>query len=198
MAALSRRLQRGLVVVLPTETQYALAADATNKRAVATVRRIKGRPFDQPFSVFLPCTDDLERWGVALPPAAGLLAAAFWPGPLTLLLPTRNPILARLGQRGSIGIRVSSEPIIASLLRALPVPLVATSANPSGRNLDPRDENRWLANRAASGELVWARPGRFIRRQASTIVDCRGPDPRQLRAGPISERQWRAALAVHR
>ena len=93
-----------------------------------------------------------------------------------------------------VGVRVSSEPIVSALARRLSVPLVATSANPSGTNLDPRRENDWLSHLTRADEVVWARPIRYRRRPASTVIDCTGKRPRLLRDGAISVREWQASL----
>jgi L-threonylcarbamoyladenylate synthase len=196
VAQLACRLKAGLPVVVPTETQYALLADATSEAAVSAVLAIKGRSSQQPFSVFVLDAAWLDRWGIGCPPAARVLAEAFWPGPLTLILPTENPIFAHLGgNRRSVGIRVTPEPVVRFLLEQLARPLVATSANPSGRSLPPAAENRWLATEAAGGRVVWVRPWRYLRHDASTVVDCTVRVFRQLRAGPIGLDQWRAVVA---
>ena len=184
-------------VVLPTETQYALACDATSKDAIAAVRTIKGRKPSAPFSVFLPHLDDLARWRIGCPNYAEQLARAFWPGPMTLVLPTTNPIFKLLGGNGkSVGVRVTPEPVIAMLLELLQAPLVATSANPSGTVMDARTENRWLESLVEARMLVWARPFRYVRKPASTIIDCTGRVPRELRSGPITKAVWNEALSI--
>lgn len=191
---LKRQLLRGRLVVLPTETQYALSADATNKIAVELIRRLKGRS-QKPFSVFLPGLDTLPAWGIACPPAAVRLANAFWPGPLTLILSTDNPMFGRLGGSApTVGVRVSPEPIVALVLARTARPLVATSANPSGRILTPEAENQWLGWQAAAGHVLWARPLRYGRRPASTVIDLTGSRPRELRAGAVSADAWSAVL----
>jgi L-threonylcarbamoyladenylate synthase len=192
---LSNLLLAGTPVVLPTETQYALACDATSKTAIAAVRAIKGRQPSAPFSVFLAGIDDLKRWRVGCPEYARSLAIRFWPGPLTLILPTRNPIFKLLGGDGkTVGVRCTPEPVITMLLREISRPLVATSANPTGVVMNPCHENSWLRQRAVAGELVWAKPERFVRKPASTIIDCTGKVPRELRPGTVSKAAWNAAL----
>ncbi len=194
---LSRRLIAGIPVILPTETQYALGCDATSESAIAAVRAIKGRGPSAPFSVFLEGINALKQWRIDCPEYAGRLAACFWPGPLTLILPTANPIFKLLGGEGrSVGVRVAPEPVIDALLRHTGHPIVATSANPTGVTMDFRAENKWLSHLAGTGQVVWARPARYVRRPASTIIDCTGVVPRELRSGPISKQQWNAALRL--
>jgi L-threonylcarbamoyladenylate synthase len=138
----------------------------------------------------------LSTWRIGCPYYARVLASKFWPGPLTLILPTTNPIFKLLGGDGkSAGVRVSPEPIIMMLLHATGKPLVATSANPSGTIMNARDENRWLQEGANKGNFDWAKPARYNRKPASTIVDCTGKVPRELRPGPISKAVWNAALS---
>lgn len=192
---LTAALRAGHPVVLPTETQYALACDATSKSAIDAVRAIKGRQPSTPFSVFLPGVEGLKRWQIGCPDYAKLLADQFWPGPLTLILPTRNPIFKLLGGDGkSVGVRCTPEPVITMLLHEIKRPIIATSANPTGVVMNARDENCWLSQLAAAEELVWARPERFVRKPASTIIDCTGKVPRELRSGSITKAAWNAAL----
>ncbi|HUU44919.1 MAG TPA: L-threonylcarbamoyladenylate synthase [Acidobacteriota bacterium] len=191
---LCRRLSSGNAIVIPTETQYALSVAATDPEAVRLVRCLKGRG-TKPFSIFLADPAALAEWHVQVPLWAAPLMRRFWPGPLTLILPSDNPMFALLGAGGSgVGIRVSSEPIVSVLARRLGVPLVATSANPSGEHLSARRENRWLGSLAQADEILWARPVSYRRRPASTVIDCTGKRPRLLRDGAISVKEWRASL----
>ena len=192
---LVRELREGRLIVLPTETQYALAGDAANRDVVELIRRLKRRSPRLPFSVFLPGLAALPRWRIRCPAAARRLAAAFWPGPLTLILPHDNPVFAALGGRRScVGVRVSPEPLIIALATRLGRPLVATSANPSGAVLTAQEQNHWLTQLARGGQIAWVRPPRYVRRQASTVIDCCGRAPRQLRAGPIASARWHNVL----
>ena len=191
---LGRRLSSGRAVVFPTETQYALSVVATDQEAVRLVRRLKGRG-TKPFSVFVADRMALATWRIRVPDWAISLSLRFWPGPLTLILPTDNPMFRLLGAGVSgVGVRVSSEPIVSALARRLAVPLVATSANPSGAQLSARRENRWLECLAQADEILWARPVRYRRRPASTVIDCTGRKPRLLRDGAISLRECRSCL----
>jgi L-threonylcarbamoyladenylate synthase len=194
---LAHHLAKGGVAVFPTETQYALSADATDDSGVTRVRVIKGRSQNQPFSVFFPDRLTLADWGISLPDWAELLAEAFWPGPLTLILPARGRILRRLGgDDHTVGVRVSPEPIVGRLCRRLGHPLIATSANPAGLLLSPTAENRWLSGQAADCRLIWARPARFRRHAPSTVLDCSGRRAHLVRDGAIPVRIWRQALPV--
>lgn len=193
---LAQLIRAGRPVVLPTETQYALACDASSRKAIDAVRAIKGRQPTAPFSIFLPGLDELAAYKIKCPRYAVALADHFWPGPLTLVLPTTNPIFKLLGGDGkTVGVRVTPEPVIGMILNMTGTPLVATSANPSGVVMGTSAENRWLEAGAERGDFDWARPARYIRRPASTIIDCTGKVPRELRPGPISKAEWNAAVS---
>lgn len=195
---LASHLACGRLAVVPTETQYALTADATSAQATARVRAVKGRTVQQPFSVFFADFRVLASWKITCPAWAKPLADAFWPGPLTLVLPTRNPAFRRLGSPSSVGVRVSPEPIVRAMCERLARPLLATSANPSGAVLPPRAENRWLLTGAQNGDFLWLRPTRFPRRQPSTVLDCCGAKPKLIRAGAVSADAWRRVLREKR
>ncbi|MDF3607020.1 L-threonylcarbamoyladenylate synthase [Paracoccus sp. DMF-8] len=128
-------LAEGACVALPTETVYGLAADATNGKAVAGIYAAKGRPAFNPLIVHLPDAESVL--GIAeMGPQARLLAARFWPGALTMVLPLRADAgIASLVTAGlpTIGVRVPAHPVARRLLRAFGRPLAAPSANPSGR-----------------------------------------------------------------
>ncbi|HEX9750651.1 MAG TPA: L-threonylcarbamoyladenylate synthase [candidate division Zixibacteria bacterium] len=187
-------LKRAAVVVLPTETQYALAVDAFNIAAVQSVLRLKGRDAGNPLSIFVSGWDALKPLDILTNDRERLLAEAFWPGPLTLVLKTGNRRLLALGGEGSVGIRVSPEPVVRSCLRTLGRPLIATSANPAGRQPPAAAQNQWLQRLAASGSVVWVRPRYYRRGTPSTVVDCRDGHLRVLRHGAIAESQLRRVL----
>lgn len=126
-------LRAGGLVAMPTETVYGLAADAANAKAVARLYEAKGRPRFNPLISHVPDFEAARRHGEASPLAENL-AAAFWPGPLTLVLPARpgGPVcdLARAGL-ATIALRAPAHPAAQALLQAFGGPLVAPSANPS-------------------------------------------------------------------
>lgn len=126
-------IRNGLLVALPTETVYGLAADALDPQAVLRIFTAKGRPRFDPLIVHVP--DAAAAWQVAVPsPRAERLAAACWPGPLTLVLPRRAcvPDLVTSGLP-TVGVRVPDHPLALALLRSCGRPLAAPSANPFGR-----------------------------------------------------------------
>jgi L-threonylcarbamoyladenylate synthase len=135
IVAAAQALREGKLVAFPTETVYGLGADATNDAAVARVYAAKGRPSFNPLIVHVPDADSGFALG-SFSPEARALAAAFWPGPLSLVVP-RAPscpvsLLASSGL-DSIAIRVPAHPVALDLLKAVGRPVVAPSANPSGR-----------------------------------------------------------------
>jgi L-threonylcarbamoyladenylate synthase len=134
-------LLAGELVALPTETVYGLGADAANPEAVAKIYTVKGRPADHPLIVHLAAAEHLAQWAAEIPPAARELAAAFWPGPLTLILKKQNwPPRAITGGQDTIGLRVPGHPLALELLAAFaaarapaPAGIAAPSANRFGR-----------------------------------------------------------------
>ena len=127
-------LRGGRLVGFPTETVYGLGADAGNPDAVRRIFAAKGRPADHPVIVHLYDTGELGRWARSVPEGARRLAAAFWPGPLTLILP-RAPNVADVvtGGQDSVGLRVPAHPVAQALLRAFGGGIAAPSANRFGR-----------------------------------------------------------------
>lgn len=130
-----RLIGRGGLVAIPTETVYGLAADATDPAAVARVYAAKGRPAFNPLIVHVPDRDAAGRIA-SFDDAADVLAAAFWPGPLTLVLPLRSGHgLADAVTAGlpTVAVRVPALPLARAALAVAGVPVAAPSANPSGR-----------------------------------------------------------------
>jgi L-threonylcarbamoyladenylate synthase len=119
IAAAARLLEAGELVAFPTETVYGLGADAENPEAVARIFAAKGRPSNHPVIVHLAPGADIGRWAIDIPDAAHKLIAAFWPGPLTLILKRAPAIPAAVaGGQDSIGLRCPSHPVAQALLSA--------------------------------------------------------------------------------
>ena len=126
-------LRRGELVGMPTETVYGLAADADNPEAVRRIFALKGRPADHPLIVHIAAGEQLPRWAREVPEAARALAAAFWPGPLTLILPRQPGVSdAVTGGQDTVGLRCPAHPLALALLRAFGGGLAAPSANRFG------------------------------------------------------------------
>lgn len=180
-------LDRGEPVALPTETVYGLAADALNPLACAKIFEAKDRPLWDPLIVHLPNLDWLKR--LAVPPiAAEKLAAAFWPGPLTLVLPrtAEVPDIVTAGQ-DTIAVRLSANPIFSEIINAFGRPLAAPSANRFGR-ISPttaEDVRKELGGRI---EFI-VEGGACVHGIESTIVLIENDHATILRPGPITAEQ---------
>ena len=189
------RLQRGELVAIPTETVYGLAADASQGAAVAEVFARKERPEFNPLIVHF-AQSDAAAAQVIWTPLAERLAAAFWPGPLTLVL-ERKPgssvhALASAGLP-SLALRVPAHPLTQALLSHFPQGLVAPSANPSGRLSPTHPEHVW----AGLGKQLPLLDGGACRLGLeSSILDARGSQPILLREGALSRETLSAALDI--
>ncbi|MGZ6195043.1 MAG: L-threonylcarbamoyladenylate synthase [Candidatus Binataceae bacterium] len=186
-------LAAGEAIVYPTETFYALGVDALSLRALDRLFAIKGREPGKP--VALIAADTAMAFAVAreVPVQACVLAQAFWPGPLTLVLPARAEIPAPLvGTDGGVGVRVSSHPIARALAAGLRSPLTATSANLAG---EPPASEIEMARRAFSCKIkVFVEDGALAGGSPSTVVAVDRSEIRILRPGAVTERQLAAAL----
>lgn len=127
-------LRRGGLCGIPTETVYGLAANALDDAAVRKIFAAKGRPQDNPLIVHIASTEELPALVRAIPPEAAALAEAFWPGPLTMVLPKADciPDAVSCGLP-TVAVRMPSHPIANAIIRAAGVPLAAPSANTSGK-----------------------------------------------------------------
>jgi L-threonylcarbamoyladenylate synthase len=126
-------LSAGQLVAIPTETVYGLAANALDADAVVQIFAVKERPAFDPLIVHLKSLESMYDYASEIPATAMALASAFWPGPLTLVLPKKS-IIPDLVSSGlsTVGLRVPSHPLTLALLHQLPFPLAAPSANPFG------------------------------------------------------------------
>lgn len=130
----ARIIKGGGIVSFPTETVYALGADAYNEEMVAKIYRIKRRDRSKPISVFLKGVEDVRKVVDFVSDDAEKLMEKFWPGPLTLVFKCTHPKLSLVLAKGEkLGIRVSPSQLIARLLDAVGVPITATSSNISGK-----------------------------------------------------------------
>lgn len=185
-------LRAGELVALPTETVYGLAADATNPDAVRAIFHAKGRPADHPLIVHLAAAEQLPVWADKVPELAWRLASAFWPGPLTMVLPaarTVSPLVT--GGQTTVALRVPAHPVFQSVLRQFGQGLAAPSANPFGQ-ISPTTAahvQHYLDGRIAAVVDGGPCPVGI----ESTIVDLSGDHPRVLRPGIILAE----ALAKH-
>jgi len=178
-------LKRGSVVVLPTETVYGLAASAWNERAIEEIYRLKGRPASNPLIVHVSGMEMAKASVNDWPEAADQLARAFWPGPLTLVLPKRSVIPDRVTAGGStVAVRWPSHPIFQAVLEQCGFPLAAPSANRSNKT-SPTAATQVLQSLGENAPWI-VDGGPCPVGIESTVVDVAGKVPRVLRAGMIS------------
>ncbi len=181
-----RLIREGGLVGMPTETVYGLAADATNGLAVAAIFEAKGRPLFNPLISHVASLAEARRHGV-FGRAAERLAEAFWPGPLTLVVPHRegSPIsdLARAGL-DTVALRVPAHPVARDLISAAERPLAAPSANRSGR-ISPTEAGHVAAELGASVAVILD-GGPCEVGLESTVVACLGDNLGLLRPGGIT------------
>jgi len=177
-------LRRGDCIGLPTETVYGLAADAGNPAAVRKIFALKGRPADHPLIVHLPSVDMLDRYARDIPQAARRLAAHFWPGPLTLILPKQAGVPMEVtGGQDTVGLRVPAHPLARRVLAAFGGGLAAPSANRFGRISPTRASH--VRDEFGDALPIVLDGGDCAIGIESTIVAFDGERPRLLRPGSI-------------
>lgn len=187
-------LRAGGVLGYPTETVYGLGSEATDS-ALDRLAALKGRPPRKPFLLLVNGLAMVERCGLVLNAPARVLAAEFWPGPLTLVLRGGEGQLPdRLrGAEGGIAVRWTSHRAMARLIEAMGRPLTSTSANLPGGPPAPGPERlvELFPEAVASGELLVLDGGVLGNVPPSTLVDCTGPIPRLVREGAIPRGELR-------
>ena len=185
-------LKEGHLVAFPTETVYGLGADATNEKAVARVYEVKGRPTDHPVIVHISSMELMDKWASEIPDYAIKLARAFWPGPMTLILPRTG--LAKnfiTGGQDNVGLRVPAHTLAHTLLREFEALGGEGTAAPSA--------NRFGAVSPTSAGAVELELANYLNMNdqildggncdvgiESTIIDCTGKTSRVLRPGAIT------------
>lgn len=186
-------LSEGKLVAVPTETVYGLAADCCNQEAVENIYRAKGRAENKPLSVLLSDMAMVETVCRDIPNAAYRLAEAFWPGPLTMVLPSAGivaPVVTAGGE--TLGVRCPDHPLTLAVIQKLGRPLAAPSANISGEE-SPKSADAVLAGLAGTIDALLD-GGICTVAIESTIVDLTGEVPKILRHGGLSEDRIRAVL----
>ncbi len=176
-------LQRGGLVAFPTDTVYGVGALAFDEKAVESIYTAKDRPVEKAIPILIGGPEDLDKVTAAIPPIAAKLAARFWPGPLTLIIPKHPKLPDVVSAEPTVGVRVPDHPVSRALLTAAG-PMAVTSANISGVD-SPKtaeDVNHQLNGRIPlildGGETPGGVP--------STVVNCLGTEPVILREGPIT------------
>lgn len=186
-------LRRGEVIGLPTETVYGLAADATNVEAVRRIFALKGRPADHPLIVHIADASGLPTWTTGASPLALRLAEAFWPGPLTMILPrsARVPEVVTGGQ-DTVGLRCPDHPVALAVLREFGGGLAAPSANRFGR-ISPTSAAH-VREEFPRGVDIILDGGDCEIGIESTIIDLSSGEQRILRPGRISAARIEAVI----
>lgn len=188
-------LRAGGLVGIPTETVYGLAADARNGSAVARIFRAKGRPADNPLIVHISDMAQLEELVREFPEAARKLAAAYWPGPLTIILPKKpgvpDEVTAGLD---TVAVRFPSHPVAQKIIAAAGCPLAAPSANSSGKP-SPTTAAHVLDDMDGRIDAVLDGGDCGVGLE-STVITLASERPRLLRPGGITPEQLRAVLGT--
>ncbi|MEX0807117.1 MAG: L-threonylcarbamoyladenylate synthase [Dongiaceae bacterium] len=194
LRAAARVIAKGGLVAVPTETVYGLAGDATNDRAVARIFEVKARPQFNPLIVHVADRSMAAKL-VSMNRVAERLADAFWPGPLTLVLPRRrNASVSLLASAGleTLAIRMPAHPIALDLIRLSGRPLAAPSANPSGR-LTPTEATHVAASLGDRIDLILD-GGPCAIGIESTVLDLSEATPRILRQGGLPQNNIEALV----
>ena len=191
IAEAAQRIRSGELVGFPTETVYGLGADASNDAAVALIFAAKGRPSDHPLIVHVASAAQVADYASDVPAFAARLIQAFWPGPLTLILPRRAGVAAAAaGGQHSIGLRCPAHPVALALLQACGTGLAGPSANRFGR-VSPTTAQH--VQEELGEDLLVLDGGPCTVGIESTIVDCTRGQPVLLRPGVLTRAQLEAA-----
>lgn len=186
-------LREGRLVAFPTETVYGLGADARNAEAVRAVFEGKGRPPTDPLIVHVPTVDAARAVVTEWPNSAQLLADAFWPGPLTLVLPRHEQLPAEISAgRPTVAVRVPAHSVALALLAAAAVPVAAPSANRFGR-VSPTTAQHVQEELSGVYDLLLD-AGPTPLGVESTVVDLSDGTPRMLRPGGVTLEDLRDVL----
>ena len=195
IAQAAQVLREGRLVGMPTETVYGLAANATNDKAVATIFVAKGRPADHPLIVHVASAEQVKLFAAQVPDFAQHLIDAFWPGPLTLILPRQSGVAtASAGGQDSIGLRCPSHPVAQALLQAcLPLGVLGVSAPSANRFGRVSPTTAAHVQSELGPDLLILDGGDCTVGIESTIIDCTRGEPVLLRPGHITRAQIEVA-----
>ena len=196
-------LIKGDLVAFPTETVYGLGADASNEDAVARIYKVKGRPEGHPLIVHISSLANLDKWARDIPEYAVNLARAFWPGPMTLILPRTD--LAKdfiTGGQNNVGIRIPSHTVALALLKEF--------ESLGGRGVAAPSANRFGAVSPTSATAVYIELADFLSESdqildggpclvgvESTIINCTQDKPSILRPGAVTEEMIEDSLGIN-
>lgn len=183
------------LVAFPTETVYGLGADATSSVAISMVYLVKRRPIEHPLIIHIAEDEELDRWAVQVSDEAEMLASAFWPGPLTLILHKRADGISDEATAGltTVGLRMPRHPVAQQVLKAFGGPLAAPSANRFGK-VSPTTAQHVHDDLGSEIALILD-GGPCQVGVESTIVDCTFDEPRIVRVGGITTEEITEALS---
>ncbi len=186
-------IKEGSLVAIPTETVYGLGADGLNPEAVARIFVAKGRPQDNPLILHVADAADMEKFCHSIPPEAYALAEAFWPGPLTMVLPARDcvPKCTTAGLP-TVAVRCPDNATTREIIRLAGVPIAAPSANISGKPSTTTAQHVLHDHNGRIAAIVDGGPCRVG--VESTIIDLTDERPRLLRPGGITIEAMHAIL----
>lgn len=186
-------LREGGLVAIPTETVYGLAANAWDSTAVEGIFAAKGRPQDNPLIIHIARESQVQELAAAVPALAQKLFQAFWPGPLTVVLPKSSRVPSQVnGNLPTVAVRFPSHPVAQAVIQAAGVPLAAPSANRSGRPSPTSAQHVW---EDLSGRIAGILDGGSCPVGVeSTVVSLVQDTPRLLRPGSITVEQLRAVI----
>lgn len=187
-------ISKGGLVAVPTETVYGLAGNGLNEESVKEIYSVKGRPEVKALSLMVPGKEAMEQYCEAVPKAAVALAERFWPGPLTIILKSKNcvPEIVRAGG-STVGLRCPDHKLTLELLKSCALPLAAPSANPSG---EPSPKNAAKVLEYFDGKIGAVLDGGECGiGTESTIIDMSQSPYRILRKGALAEGEISKALA---
>jgi L-threonylcarbamoyladenylate synthase len=184
-------LRAGGLVAFPTDTVYGLGCRVFDGQGVQSIYNAKDRPVEKAIPVLLGDPEDLEKVAINIPISARRLAARFWPGPLTILVPKKSELPEAVSATKTVGVRMPDHSVARSLLRAAG-PMAVTSANMSGQVSSSTAEDV-LAQLNGRIPLI-IDGGKTPGGMPSTVVDCNGEKISVLREGPITEVQLISAV----
>lgn len=189
-------VDRGQMVVFPTQGLYGLGADALNARAVDRVFALKGRDVNKPVLVLIDDMAMLDQVALALNNRIRYLMRQFWPGKVTFVVPARKGLPHGLtGASGTIGVRQVAHPVARALVRTLGRPLTGTSANPAGGQGCSAISQLHGSIREKVALILDA--GTLAGGPGSTVVDLTGERPMVLRSGAVDEDALMAAFEAY-
>lgn len=186
-------LENGGLVAFPTETVYGLGANALDEEAVSNIFKAKGRPSDNPLIVHISDKNDILKLASKLPACADALIDAFWPGPLTLIVPKSSivPYIVTAGLE-TVAVRFPSHPVAAALIKMSGVPVAAPSANTSGRP-SPTKAEHVIEDMYGKVDYI-VDSGCVEVGLESTVLDITSEPPVILRPGKVTREQLEAVL----